>query len=50
MFFLFADVRTGYMAAYSGKAKDAFVESFKSAVKHFRTWGHGVMGLFRSDA
>ena len=49
MFFLFADVRTGYMVAYTGKAKDAFVESFKSAVKHFRTWGHEVKA-FRSDA
>ncbi len=49
MFFLFADVRTGYMVVYTGKAKDAFLEAFKSAVKHFGRWGHQVKA-FRSDA
>ena len=49
MFFLFADVRTGYMLAFSGKAKDAFHESFKTAVRHFRRYGHEVKA-FRSDA
>ena len=49
MFFLFADVRTGYMMVYTGKAKDAFLEAFKSAVSHLRKWGHEVKA-FRSDA
>ena len=35
MFFLFADVRTVYMVVYTRKAKDAFLEASKSAVKHF---------------
>ena len=49
MFFLFADVRTGYMIAYTGKAKDSFLEAFKKVVEYFRRWGHEVRA-FRSDA
>ena len=49
MFFLFADVRTGYLLAYTGKAKDSFLEAFKQAVSHFERWGHKVRA-FRSDA
>ena len=49
MFFLFADVRTGYMLAYTGKVKDSFLEAFKQAVEHFKRWGHEVKA-FRSDA
>ena len=37
------------MQAYVGKAKDAFVEAFKSTVAHFKQWGHEVRA-FRSDA
>ena len=49
MFFLFADVRTGYMVVYIGKAKDSFLEAFKQAVSHFKHYGHDVKA-FRSDA
>ena len=49
MFFLFADVRTGYMLAYTGKVKDSFLEAYKQAVEHFKRWGHEVKA-FRSDA
>ncbi len=49
MFFLFADVRTGYMVVFTGKAKDSFLEAFKQAVAHFRQYGHEVK-CFRSDA
>ena len=38
MFFLFSDVRTGYMLAYTGKVKDSFLEAFKQAVGHFKRW------------
>ena len=48
MFFLFADVRTGYLLAYAGKGKDSFVEAFVQAINHFRRWGHDVKA-FRSD-
>ena len=49
MFFLFADVRTGYMIAYTGKAKNSFLDAFKSLVEDFKRWGHHVKA-FRSDA
>ena len=49
MYFLFADVRTGYMVVYTGKAKDSFLEAFKSEVEYFRRFGHEVKA-FRSDA
>ena len=49
MYFLFADVRTGYLLAYTGKVKDSFLEAFKQAIEHFRRWGHAVKA-FRSDA
>ena len=49
MFFLFADVRTGYMVVYTGKVKDSFLEAFKQAIEHFKRWGHDVKA-FRSDA
>ena len=49
MFYLFADVRTGYMLAFTGKSKDTFLEVFKQAVAHFAHWGHQVK-VFRSDA
>ena len=48
MYFLFADVRTGYLLAYTGKVKDSFLEAFKQAIEHFRRWGHEVKA-FRSD-
>ena len=31
MYFLFADVATGYLLAFVGKAKDSFLEAFKQA-------------------
>ena len=37
------------MLAFSGKAKDAFHEAFKTAVRQFRRYGHEVKA-FRSDA
>ena len=49
MFFLFADVRTGYLMAFTGKTKDTFTEAFKQAVDIMRRWGHEVKA-FRSDA
>ena len=49
MYFLFADVRTGYLLAYTGKVKDSFLEAFKQAIEHFRRWGHEVKA-FRPDA
>ena len=42
MYFLFADVRTGYMMVYTGKAKDSFLEAFKNAVEHLKRFGHEV--------
>ena len=49
MFFLFADVRTGYMMAYTGKAKSSFLDAFIQLVEHFKRWGHQIKA-FRSDA
>ena len=49
MFFLFADVCTGYMIVFTGKAKDSFLEAFKQAVAHLKVYGHDVR-CFRSDA
>ena len=49
MYFLFADVRTGYMMAFTGKAKDAFTEAFKQAIAKMKRYGHEVKA-FRSDA
>ena len=49
MFFLFADVRTGYMMAFTGKAKSSFLDAFIKVVEHFKRWGHQVKA-FRSDA
>ena len=36
MYFLFADVRTGYLLAFTGKAKDSFLDAFIQAIEHFR--------------
>ena len=49
MFFLFADVATGFMLAYTAKAKNSFLTAFIKAVNAFRRHGHQVK-IFRSDA
>ena len=49
MFFLFADVATGFMIAYTAKAKNSFLTAFTKAVSTFRRYGHHVK-IFRSDA
>ena len=49
MYFLFSDMRTGYLLAFTGKAKDSFLDAFIQAIEHFRRWGHEVKA-FRSDA
>ena len=49
MFFLFADVATGFMIAYIAKAKYSFVSAFTKAINTFKRYGHEVK-IFRSDA
>ena len=49
MFFLFADVATGFMVAYTAKAKNSFLTAFIKAINTFRRYGHEVK-MFRSDA
>ena len=49
MFFLFADVATGYMIAYTAKAKNSFLTAFIKAINTLRRYGHEVK-IFRSDA
>ena len=49
MFFLFADVATGYMIAYTAKAKNSFLTAFIKAINTFKRYGHEVK-IFRSDA
>ena len=49
LFFLFADVATGYMQAFTSKTKTGFLNAFKSATDFFRSNGHTVK-VFRSDS
>ena len=49
MFFLFADVATGYMIAYTAKAKNSFLTAFIKAINTLKRYGHEVK-IFRSDA
>ena len=49
MFFLFADVATGHMQAYTGKSKNEFLNAFTSTVEFFKHYGHTVK-VFRSDS
>ena len=49
MFFLFADVATGFMLAYTAKAKNSFLAAFTKAISTFKRYGHEVK-IFRSDA
>ena len=48
MFFLFADVATGFMMAFTAKAKNAFLIAFTEVVKTMKKYGKEVK-IFRSD-
>ena len=48
MFFLFADVATGFMIAFTGKAKNSFHSAFIKAVNVFKRYGHDVK-IFLKD-
>ena len=39
MFFLFADIATGYMMAFIAKAKNAFLTAFIEVVKTMKKYG-----------
>lgn len=49
MFFLFVDVATGYMRAYTGKAKNGFLTAFIHMVNTMKKFGKNVK-IFRSDS
>ena len=49
MFFLFADIATGYMMAFTAKAKNAFLTAFIEVVKTMKKYGKEVK-IFRSDS
>ena len=49
MFFLFADVATGFMMAFTAKAKNSFLTAFVKAVQMLKRYGHQVK-IFRSDS
>ena len=49
MFFLFANVATGYMIAYTAKEKHSFLTAFTKAINTLERYGHEVK-IFRSDA
>ena len=49
MFFLFADVATGFMMAFTAKAKNSFLTCFIQAVRTLKRYGHQVK-IFRSDS
>ena len=46
MFFLFADVATGYMMAFTTKAKNAFITAFINVLKTIKKYGKEVK-IFR---
>ena len=49
MFFLFADVATGHLLAYTSKTKSGFLDAFKSACEFYKSNEHTVK-IFRSDS